>query len=373
MRVLMICPELPRTEKPGSMAPTSRQIQSLRDLGLEIETIDMHGVRRWKYLQAIPKTRRTIPKVDLVHAHFGYCGWLALLGRALAFRRIPIVMSFMGDDLLGTPKDEQGNLESSSIWALKFNCWIAKYYKEVIVKSPEMQQRLGAVPCHVVPNGVDLGVFTPQDRISARRALGWAAEGYKVLFPGDPSNPRKGFELAKAIVRVAEKKLNATIELIPLWGVKPDQVAMYMNACNAMLMTSLIEGSPNVVKEAMACNANIISVPVGDVHEMLRGVEGCFAGPREAQLLGETLGEALLANRPSTGRRTLQERSLDLEGVAKRIHSIYLRALNQAIDLGLDRKSPDSSTSFSEPNAGSNIHVDCPQTQVLATVSQESP
>lgn len=373
MRILMICPELPRTEKPGSMAPTSRQIQSLRDLGLEVETIDMHGVRRWKYLQAIPRARRAIRHVDLVHAHFGYCGWLALLGRALAFRRIPIVMSFMGDDLLGTPKDEQGNLESSSIWALKFNCWVAKYYKEVIVKSPEMQQRLVSVPCHVVPNGVDLGVFAPQDRNLARRALGWNPEGWKVLFPGDPSNPRKGHEFAKSIVRVAEGKLKTTIELIPLWGVKPDQVALYMNACNAMLMTSLIEGSPNVVKEAMACNANIISVPVGDVSQMLSGVEGCFAGPREAQLLGDRLGEILLLNRPSTGRKTLQERSLDLEGVAKRIHSIYLRALNRAADVSLESSLSNISATSQAPNSGRLGQVERPQAPVLSVVSQDSP
>jgi len=71
---------------------------------------------------------------------------------------------------------------------------------------------------------------------------------------------------------------------------------IYMNACDMMLMTSLIEGSPNVVKEAMACNRPIISVPVGDVAKMIDGVAGCSVCQRDPQEIGERLADGLSHN-----------------------------------------------------------------------------
>jgi glycosyltransferase involved in cell wall biosynthesis len=327
LRVLMICPELPTEKTPGSMAPGARQIQSIVQAGVDVEIVDMRGIPKLKYLQVIPKVRRALRSVNVVHAHFGYCGWLALLGRKLAMRRVPIVISFMGDDLLGTPLDELGTLQRSSLIAARINCRMAKRYDQVIVKSAEMSQRLGTVPCHVIPNGVDLDSFRPQARHEARGRLGWSVEGLRVLFPGNPANPRKGHGLAKAAVSIAGQSLGQTIELIPLWGVKPEWVATYMNACDAMLMTSLIEGSPNVVKEALGCNANVIAVPVGDVHDMLYGVEHCVCTSREAPEIAKALVHVLRQAQASNGRDVLRQRGLSLEGVARQIISVYEQAL----------------------------------------------
>lgn len=331
MRVLMICPELPSAENPGSMAPGARQIYSIRDAGVDVTIVDMRGIPKLKYMQVIPRVRKAIRKVDLVHAHFGYCGWLALLGRRLAMRRVPIVMSYMGDDLLGTPKDEHGTLERSSIWAAKLNMRLAKNYEQVIVKSQEMANCLQPLRPHVIPNGVDLRVFRPQSRTQAREQLGWDLAGEKILFPGDPANPRKGFQLATAAVKIAEAAWGKPLEVVPLWGIKPDLVPVYMNACNVMVMTSLIEGSPNVVKEAMACDANVVAVPVGDTHEMLAGVTNSFRVSRNLDEIGAAIGTALQVNQPSNGRSILEQRRLSLEGVAQQIIEIYGMALGEAV------------------------------------------
>jgi len=278
-------------------------------------------------LQVLPKVRWAAKHVDLIHAHFGYCGWLAWFGRQLAGRRVPIVMSFMGDDLLGTPADEAGKLERASIVAVEINRRMARRYDQIIVKSQEMADQLRGIPCHVIPNGVDLEVFRPLDRTAARRALGWPETGWRVLFPGDPNNPRKGYSLAQAAVRLASESTGEAIELVPLWGVAPNEVPLYMNACNAMLMTSLIEGSPNVVKEALACNANVVAVPVGDVPEMLQGVRQCHNTSRSAGEMAVALVRLLRANEPSDGREVLQVRGLSLAGVAQRIVGVYRLAL----------------------------------------------
>jgi glycosyltransferase involved in cell wall biosynthesis len=96
-----------------------------------------------------------------------------------------------------------------------------------------------------------------------------------------------------------------------------------MNACDAMLLTSLIEGSPNVVKEAMACNLPVVAVPVGDVPELLAGVPGYIVCPRDAQQLGDALAHVLASPPQAAGRAALEQKGLDLASVARRVLAVY--------------------------------------------------
>ena len=337
MRVLMVCPELPGAGHPGSMAPCARQIESLRRLGLSIDVVDLRGAPKLKYLQVAPRVRRGARQADVVHAHFGYCGWLARLAPALSSANKPLVMSFMGDDLLGTPSNGEGDLGWFSKLMVGTNKVLARNAAQVIVKSQEMADVIAPTPSTIIPNGVDLNTFHPADREVARQKLNLPPEPKVVLFPGNPANPRKGHELALAAIEVASRQLAEPVELLPLWGVEPDQVADYMNACDAMLMTSLIEGSPNVVKEAMACDMAVIGVQVGDVPEMLKGVSGCAVCERDPVDIGRRLTATL--RRPSAvdGRRTLRLRGLDVESVALRVVSVYEQAIDRKI-----RIIPDS-------------------------------
>jgi glycosyltransferase involved in cell wall biosynthesis len=256
------------------MAPTARQIESLRAIGAEIITLEIKGIPKLKYFQKLPSLRKYIPSVDLVQAHYGYCGWLA----RSQFRK-PVVVSFMGDDLLGTPNDE-GRIEPFSRLMVQANRWLARIVDAVIVKSAEMAKVVAPPKAHIVPNGVDLKIFRPMDKHAARALLGWDGNRHHILFPGNPETPRKGFRLAQAVVMNASKRLAEPLELISLWGVASDQVPLYMNSCEAVLLTSFSEGSPNVVKEAMACNLPVVSVPVGDVPETVKGEPGYTICPQ---------------------------------------------------------------------------------------------
>ncbi len=327
MRVLMICPELPRPGQPGTMAPGMRQIQSIQALGIETVVVDMQGIPKLKYLQLLPKIRRYAKQVDVIHAHFGYCGWLAKLATMFIRIQKPVVMSFMGDDLLGTPYNAAGDLKWHSTIAARFNRKIAQRYSRVIVKSREMAEVLAPIPCEVISNGVDVNSFEPLDRVAACEALSIPSDGFNVLFPGNPANPRKGFPLAREAVAIAEKEIGAPIRLLPLSGISPEQVPLYMNACHVMLMTSFIEGSPNVVKEAMATNLPVIGVPVGDVHELLQDVDNCSRCTRNPNAIGKAIAETLRSNSRSNGRAAILNRGLDLQSVALRIASIYDRSV----------------------------------------------
>lgn len=327
MRVLMICPELPNAGNPGSMAPAARQIESLRQLGLSIDVVDMRGIPKLKYLQVIPKIRRLARHADVIHAHFGYCGWLGFLAPAFSRRRAPLVVSFMGDDLLGTPCNTKGDLEWFSRLMVRANKVLATKVDQVIVKSQEMAEVIAPAASTVIPNGIDVTTFRPMDRAAARRQLNLPSERNLVLFPGNPDNPRKGHQLAVAAVAVASRELNQPIDLVPLWSIEPDQVAVYMNACDAMVMTSMIEGSPNVVKEAMACNVPIVGVLVGDVQQLLDGVPGCELCTRDPEIIGRAMVRALAALEFG-GREAIIGRGLDLQTVARRIVHVYERALD---------------------------------------------
>jgi len=323
VRILMVSVPLPTAVNPNTMAPLARQIESLRLLGVQVDVLEIKGIPKVKYLQALPSLRTRVGSVDLIHVHYGYCGWLARLQSSK-----PVVLSFMGDDLLGTP-DSEGRIKLYSKLMVQMNRWLARTVDAVIVKSTEMAKIVAPVEPHVVPNGVDLQLFQPMDPYEARTMLGWSEGKRYILFPGNPDIPRKGFPLAQAAVISASKQMSEPLTLVPLKGVAPNQVPLYMNACNAMVMTSFVEGSPNVVKEAMACNLPVVSVPVGDVLELLAGVPGYTICTRDVDKFSEALVSTLSGAQRVDGRTTLNRRGLDQESVARRLMNIYADILTQ--------------------------------------------
>ncbi len=317
MRVLMITAPMPTLEQPGTAAPVARQVESLRALGVQVAVVELKGIKRLKYFQARLRLQALARSADLIHAHYGYSGWIA----RSQFGK-PVVVSFMGDDLLGTP-DAEGRLRPLSKALVQVNRYVARTVDAVIVKSAEMAEVVRPVKAHIIPNGVDLQTFRPLDPHEARSELGWMEGKRHILFPGNPDLPRKGFALAQAMVAHAAARMGEPLELVPLWGVAADRVALVMNACDAMVLTSYVEGSPNVVKEAMACNLPIVSVTVGDVPERLAGVAGCAICPRDPAALDNALVQVLRDGRRTTGRCILQAQGLDLDSVARKILAIY--------------------------------------------------
>jgi len=335
VRVLVLSSRLPAGGRSLTMAPLVRQIDSLRAAGVDVSSYQVVGLPKIKYLKAIPEVRKLARGVDLIHAHYGFCGWVA----RLASDR-PIVVSLMGSDLLGAP-DREGRIGFWSRWEVRSTRHLAPRVDQVIVKSVEMAAVLSGVPSHVIPNGVDIEAFRPRSRTEARRVLGWPPDVPTVLFPGNPEHPRKAYPLARAAVEWAQDRLGREIRLVALRGVAPGQVATYMNACDAMVLTSFSEGSPNVVKEAMASDLPVVSVPVGDVPHLLEDVPGCFVCSRDPEALGERLVLVLRERPAAGGRKAVQARGLDLASVAARIIKVYEAALGSGGHPSLGTKPPD--------------------------------
>lgn len=323
MKVLSVSVPLPGPGDPNTMAPLARQHDALRAIGVDVRALEIRGVSKVKYLTSLRQLHREVDRVDLVHAHYGYAGWLGRLQRTK-----PLVVSFMGTDLLGVPV-ESGGITKMSAAVVQADRWFARLADVVIVKSEQMAEIVKPVPSHVIPNGVDLDEFAPRSKKAARAKLGWVDNATKVLFPGDPSNLRKGYSLARAAVDRLIETTGHSVDLIALHEVDASLVPTYMNACDVMIMASIFEGSPNVVKEAMACDLPTVSVRVGDVGSLFDSVEsGYTIVDRDANAMADALRETLCSDVTVTGRDALIAKGLGAEQVAQRILDVYERALS---------------------------------------------
>ena len=154
---------------------------------------------------------------------------------------------------------------------------VARLADQVIVVSESLAKSMPKRSYHVIPSGLDLQMFCPGSKIEARQRLGLDASKYYVLFVGSTNRPTKRFDLAKEAVERLQSDLN--VELLVATNVRHEQVPDFLNASDALLLTSVHEGSPNVVKEALACNLPVVSTDVGDVRQRIGNIPGCAILP----------------------------------------------------------------------------------------------
>jgi len=287
-----------------------RQIDVLERKGVQCTTIAVPG--RYDpdasdsrsladYLRFYPRVlRRSLSDWDLIHANYGLTAPIAL-----AQLTRPVILSLWGSDLMGK---------------YGFACrWFARYCDEVIVMTGEMAGDLG-MPCHVVPHGIDMTQFAPIPQMEAREAVGWNSETLHVLFPYSTERPVKDYPRAERVVRTVSIRLPKDVSLKPISGVPHDRIATYMNAADALLLTSKREGSPNTVKEAMACNLPVVATDVGDIGEVLSGVTPSAVCRSDEELV-EALVNVFTTDRRPNSRAAVREFSLDRMG--DRLIEIY--------------------------------------------------
>lgn len=322
-RVLHVVPGYPSPGNPHSHVFVATQVESLRALGLRCDVLVPGDGAIGRLARGGRAVRRTLDaaapgdRFDLIHAHHS---WSA---RAAAGHGIPVVLSFLGSDLWAFPWNRDGHGPISRRVNLAIARRGADRAAAVIVKAEWMRRALGR-DAHVIPNGVDLRRFRPagdDERAALRGELGWRADARVLVFGADPARPRKRFALAEAAAADAARRLDAPLELRPVHGLRHDEVARRLRAADLLLFTSDIEGSPNIVKEAMACGLAVVSVDVGDTRERLDGVPGCRLAADTPEALGSAVAELLRADEPRGGRQAVAE--LSLERVAGRVLAVY--------------------------------------------------
>ena len=274
MKVLVVTNMFPTEHQPWFGSFVADQVEDLRMLGFDMRVIHFNGVQdRLNYLRAIRQVRSTVARdeVDLVHAHYGLTGAIAL-----AQRRVPVVTTLHGSDYTGEVS-----------WH-SYVSWVVVRRSTPIFVSVEGARLLHCSRGAIIPVGVDTELFTPRERAEARRALGWAINRRYVLFPGARRDPGKRADLFDAALREARRHAPG-LEGVSLDGFSRREVALAMNASDVMLMTSDREGSPLTVKESLACMTPVVSVAVGDVPELVAGLPGCAIAPREPTALAQAV------------------------------------------------------------------------------------
>ncbi len=302
MRVLIVC-RYKENDEDHVAVFIREQVKSLQSRGI---VTDYFLVRKKGIMGYIASRNALLRKIkeyrpDVIHAHYGLSGLLANLQR-----QIPVVTTYHGSDI----NDRKAFCFSRiSVGLSAFNIFVSQ--KNIDKVKPVENYAL--IPC-----GVDTDSFFPMSRKEARLKLGLVKDGQFVLFSGSFWNEVKNPLLAKKAVETLDG-----VELVELKGYSREEVVWLMNAVNAVLMTSFTEGSPQFIKEALACGCPVVSVDVGDVKTLIEHTEGCFLTNYEVQVISEALKKAIDFKGKTNGRDRIRSLELDLDTVARKIDDIY--------------------------------------------------
>lgn len=315
MKVLFV-----RSGNMGISPISTNQGESLKKFGVNINYYDIKGKGLGGYLRNILPLKNAIYtiKPDIIHAHYYLSGLIAIA----TLTRTPVIVSLMGSDVL-----DNNNL---MLFIMKFLIK-KKLWSRCIVKSTEMYKKLNISSVEIIPNGVDLDLFSVIDRKLALKKLGWDDKKYHILFPSNPARYEKNYKLIIEAQRYLKREILNKINIHHLVSIDRKYVPLYFNAANLILLTSLHEGSPNVIKEAMACNCPIVSTNVGDVKEIIGRTKGCFITSYDPKDVAEKIELALDFSEKygrTNGRQRIIELELDSDSIAKRIIQLYNSVLN---------------------------------------------
>lgn len=326
LRILTVTNMYPTPKHPMLGIFVAEQVASLRRRGLDVDVLFVNGKEEGKlaYARGFGRVRRAVAArpYDLIHAHYVFSGIMALGQTLMPFSRarLPIVLT-------------QHGIETQRGWTAPLSRWTSRRVNRTIATSARVQEALGLPGVDVAPCGVDTGLFAPMPQADARAALGLPQDAKLVLFVG-MRRPEKRLDLAEAVVAEVQARqalgqvpegsspgVVQDVRLVVAHNEPHERIPLYMNACDVLILASDGEGSPMVIKEAMACGLPIVSVDVGDVAAVIGGTDGCYVVDREVPALADGLISALHFGRRTAGRAAIMPLSLD--AIAARIEEIY--------------------------------------------------
>lgn len=292
------------------------QEYSLAKIGANIDHFLLYGKGLVGYTRNIPRLKKYLKgnHFDIIHAHYSYCGWIAFLTGT----KIPIVVSYMGSDVYGYVNNV-GRRTPRSYLEILISKLLQPFVSKIIVKSKNLEDYIFLKDkAVIIPNGVDFSVFKPRNKLLARSKLNLSAENEIVLFLGNPKDPRKNFQLCENACSTINRK---DLQVLTPYPVETEIVPYYLNACDVLVLSSYLEGSPNVIKEAMASNCPIVSTNVGDVEIVIGKTEGCFICSYEIHDVAAKINMAIDFGRQTNGRADIAH--LNSDNIARKLLEVY--------------------------------------------------
>lgn len=284
------------------------QIEAVKhnfNIGYDVFNIEGKGILG--YLSNLRKLRNKIKSFnpDVVHAHFGLSGLLAGLQR-----KSPVVITFHGSDI---------NLSNVQ----PFSRIAAKISKHNIFVSSKIQKKIGVRNKYsIIPCGVNLEIFHPIQLKTAREKLNMDKKKKYILFSSNFKRVEKNSSLAFTAIDL----LKMDCELIELDNRSREEVNLLLNACNLLLLTSTSEGSPQVIKEAMACNRPIVATDVGDIRELIGDTEGCYLTSFDPEDVAKKIKLALKYETSILASERIK--NFDNNIISKKVFDIYQKVIS---------------------------------------------
>jgi teichuronic acid biosynthesis glycosyltransferase TuaC len=353
LRVLAVTNMYPAPDAPTSGVFIEQQVEGLRRSGVDVQVLlfDRRNLGRGVYRSVGRQLAEAVRRspVDLVHVMYG--GVMA--DRATrCLPGLPVLVTFHGSDLQGAAPGSGALERLSAAYGVHASKRAALRASGVVVVAEHLARLLPAgLPARrvrVIPAGIDLDRFRPLDSVFCRSRLGWAPDRFHVVFATGNGDPVKRPELAReAVGRLAAAGCPA--ELHVLSGVTNETVPVWLNAADVLLLTSLREGSPTIVKEAMACERPVVSVDVGDVALQLRGIPGCHLAEADPGALASALESVFRGPRRARGRARAAEVSVEV--TSGRLLEFYNFLLRNGDDAACRSGRPAVPEDFSESEA----------------------
>lgn len=302
MKVLIVCSHRYYAPYTDYVAPfIYEQMQGLKTHGCEFRVCFVRGGGIKSYIKAWRDIRKAIKKYqpDLIHAHYGLCGVIA----NLQFQ-VPVICTYHGSDI------NEKIIRKLSMIAIRLSrC-------NIFVSQKLCDMAGNPTKSIVIPCAVDVNHFRPMDKLVCRKQLGMDIDKVYILFSKEFADEVKNYPLARAAV----DGLNSNTELLEFYGYTREQVPMLYNAVDCGLLTSFTEGSPQFVKEAVACGCPVVSTDVGDVKEVIDGVENSYICSYEIDDVIQKLQKAIVCGH---AKETHLDQKYIHENIVTRIFEIY--------------------------------------------------
>lgn len=250
-------------------------------------------------------------KPDVVHAHYGLSGYyVCLLVRLMGLaKKLPVVITYHGSDI---NVEKIRKISQKAIRMAAYNIFVSPKMLNLVEEGEN---------CAVIPCGIDWADWPEMSKEEARSLMGLSPDKKYVLFSSDFQTEVKNPELAKAAIALLND-----VELIELIGYTRAEVNKLMHAVDVCLMTSRTEGSPQFIKEAMACGCPIVTTRVGDTDYVIGNTDGCYFADDNAEDCASQLQKALAfaeKHNRTNGRKRIEELGYSNDVVATKIKSIY--------------------------------------------------
>lgn len=311
MRVLVVTNFMPDASAPQRGRWVRDQVDEVRRRGVEVDLFEFARGHN-EYLPAARRLRALLrrERFDLVHAHYGLAGWVARLAGAK-----PLVVTFHGTDVR---HHLVGPLSHRLAWRIDLVAGVSR----ALFEPEDGRPGLPAVPgSAVLPCGPDLRRFEPTPRQEARRALGLDPESRYLFFPANPARPEKRHD------RAAEVAAVCGADLLTGGSIEPEQMPLWINAANAVLVTSDYEGFGMAAVEALACDVPVLSTDVGIAPYALGGIDGCLCAPFDVDAWAAVARQHLDAPDPRVAGSS-RAATLSAGGMAERVIEAYRAVLS---------------------------------------------